>query len=77
MVTEMIGAQGVDENDDQIAGSRAAHGFPTASQHAGPGNQGARQVTKESGAALRHAIHDTTAAGSGEERHTGGNLAAR
>ncbi len=70
MVSEVVGAQGVDQDEDQVEGTRAACGFPAASEQADPDDQGAHHAAKESGAARRHAAHDTTAAGQGEERST-------
>jgi len=70
VVSEVVGAQGVDQDEDQVEGTRAAPGFFAASEHADSGDQDARHAEKESGAARRHAAHDTTAAGEGEERGT-------
>ena len=78
VVSELVGAQGVDQDQDQVEGARAAPGFPAASEQADPDDQGAHHAAKESGAARRHGAHDTTAAREGEERGASGlGLAAR
>jgi hypothetical protein len=70
VVSEVVGAQGVDHDKDQVEGTLAAPGFFAASEHADSGDQGARHAAKESGAARRHGRHDTTAAGEDEEPGT-------
>jgi hypothetical protein len=70
LVSEVVGAQGIDEDENQIEATRAAFGFSTTSEHADPDDQDAHHAAKKSGAASRHGTHDTTAAREGEERGT-------
>jgi hypothetical protein len=67
VVSEVVDAQGVDQDEDQIEGARVAPGFSAASERADRGDQGARHAAKESGAARRHGRHDTTAPVEDEE----------